>query len=60
MIFFSDWWRDEFNSLLHKDFGVSLNIPAVFIDTFYNPRNLPEVQKFSQNVQELISFASTR
>jgi hypothetical protein len=56
----ADWWRQEFNLLLEKDFKVEESIPAVFIDAFYNQHNPSEVRKFEDNVNDLITFAKSR
>jgi len=53
-------WALQFNERLHKDFNFTLDLPAVFIDTFYNRDNPIEVDKFHENTEKLWSFAQSK
>ena len=55
-----DSWAREFNEILHRDFDFTIDLPAVFIDTFYNRDNPVEVDKFYENTEKLWSFAQSK
>lgn len=52
------FWSDQFNGLFRDKFGLKKNVPAVFIDTYYNSSNQYEQEKFSANVKQLLDFAT--
>ena len=53
-------WARQFNERLHRDFNFTVDLPAVFIDTFYNRDNPVEVDKFHENTEKLWSFAQSK
>ena len=52
-------WKNKFNRMLEKEFGVNITIPAVFIDTYYNKSNPIEEHKFSVYANKLWYFSIT-
>ena len=55
-----EWWKDEFNSLFKKEYGMNNSIPAVFIDTYHNRKNPREAQKFQYYTEKLRKFSISR
>ena len=53
-------WAREFNQLFAREYGLSHELPAVFIDTFYDPNNPSESEKFNENTNTLHAFAKGR
>ena len=54
-----DWWTKQFNQLFKREYGLSFDLPSVFIDTYYNKSNKQELIKFQENTVKLYNFAST-
>ena len=54
-----DWWTNQFNQLFKQEYGLSFDLPSVFIDTYYNKSNEQELIKFQENTVKLYNFAST-
>lgn len=52
-------WKAEFNKLMHDEYGVTVDIPAVFIDSYYDPNHETELNMFQKYTQELWDFATT-
>ena len=50
----------EFNRILRSEYGVTRPLPSVFIDTFFDPDNPYEVDKFSENTNSLLTYAESR
>ena len=40
-----DWWTSQFNSLFAREYGLRIQLPSVFIDTFYDSTNEFETMK---------------
>lgn len=53
-------WTSELNALFRDTFKVNVNIPSVFIDTYYDKSDPEENQEFKKNSQLLLDFASGR
>lgn len=56
-----NWWTGEWVSLFRREYGLPyhLNVPAVFIDTFYDTTSSVETELFNENVNKLLHFATT-
>jgi len=46
-------WAFFFLSRLAQEYGLSKPLKAIFIDTFYDPDNPEEVNKFEENTESL-------
>jgi len=53
-------WAQQFNDKLKEEFQFSVDLPAVFIDTFRNHENPREVAHFQKNTLALWQFAQDR
>jgi len=53
------FWADEFNRILRKEFKLTRNLDAVFIDTFYEEISPQENLAFEKNTAELFRFANS-
>lgn len=53
------FWAKEFNRILREQYNVKRPLPAFFIDTFYDPDNQYEVDKFQQNTNALFDLAKS-
>ena len=53
------FWTEEFNRILKKDFEVVKPLPSVFIDSFYDMEDSVESAKFAENTQQLFNFANS-
>ena len=50
-------WAYEFNELFRKEYSLRTPLRAVFIDTYYDPKNPKEASKFQENTDKLWNFA---
>ncbi|TRY78665.1 hypothetical protein TCAL_14414 [Tigriopus californicus] len=55
----TEHWKSEFNKLMADAYGVQIEIPAVFIDTFYDPSHEIERKMYQKYTQELWNFANS-
>ena len=55
-----NWWKNQFNQLFSKEFGLKHSLPAVFIDTYYNKDSPSEANKFHLYTNQLWNFARSR
>jgi len=53
------FWTDEFNRILRKEYQLKKDLQALFIDTYYEPDSPSEVQAFQRNTNELLKFANS-
>jgi len=55
-------WQEEWNNKFHNEFNISrsINLKAVFIDTFYKESDPNEKQKFDAYTTQLMEFADSR
>jgi GTPase SAR1 family protein len=53
-----DFWSDEFNRILKREYKLKRDLQALFIDTFYldSPK---EVEAYHKNTAELLKFAQS-
>jgi len=54
------FWTDEFNRILRRDFKVKKPLQSLFIDTFYHKDNRNESLAFKANTDELLNYALSR
>merc|ERR1719376_1841073 len=57
-----DYWSSTLNKWFHSKYSLpqGLQLPSVFIDTFYDPNNPDEKEMFESNTKKLWDFASDR
>lgn len=53
------FWADEFNRILKKEYKLERSLGALFIDTFYEAESPQEARAFRQNTAELFRFANS-
>ncbi|XP_040563480.1 uncharacterized protein [Lepeophtheirus salmonis] len=51
------WWKDTFNDILRGEFKINRPLRAVFIDTFYDPKDPSQALEFRSNTQSLFEFS---
>lgn len=54
------YWKDQFNELFRKQFQIEVDVPAVFIDTYYDKKDPDQLQAFKNYTGELLDFAKSR
>jgi len=54
------FWKDEFNNILKREYGLQKDLGAVFIDTFHHDESKHEVEVFANNSRVLWEYASSR
>ena len=55
-----DGWTSELNALFRDTFRVNVDIPSVFIDTYYDKNDVQENRQFDHNTKKLFDFAISR
>ena len=55
-----DGWTSELNALFRDTYKIHINIPSVFIDTYYDKNDSHENDQFLMNTQRLFNFAKNR
>ena len=50
-------WTYQFNELFRKEYKLRTPLRAVFIDTYYDPKNPKESSQFQENTDKLWNFA---
>jgi len=55
-----EFWTNEFNRIIRRDFKVKKPLKSVFIDTFYHKNNRNETLAFRSETEELLNFALSR
>ena len=56
----AQFWTDEFNRMLKREFSLGRDLDSVFIDTFHHLDSQHEVDVFNNNSRLLLEFAKTR
>jgi len=56
----AQFWTDEFNRMLKREFSLGRDLDSVFIDTFHHVDSQHEVQVFKNNSRILLEYAKTR
>ncbi len=54
------YWKDQFNELFKKQFQIDVEVPAVFIDTYYDKKDPDQLQAFKKYTGGLLDFAKSR
>jgi len=55
-----EFWRDEFNNILKREYSLQKGLKAVFIDTFHHDESRHEVEVFANNSKLLWQYAISR
>lgn len=53
------WWTNQYNVIFAKEYNISVKVPAVFIDTFYDPNEETELKMFRNNTISLWNFSKS-
>ena len=54
------FWTEEFNRILKKEYSLKQDLKSVFIDTFYDEESLHETEVFKNNTRILWEYAVSR
>ena len=54
------FWTEEFNRILKKEYSLEKDLESVFIDTFYRKESLRETEIFQNNTRRLFEYAMSR
>jgi len=54
------FWTDEFNRILKKEYNLKTDLQSIFLDTFYHTGSQHETDVFNNNSQILLEFSRSR
>jgi len=55
-----NYWKEQFNQLFKTQFQIDVDVPAIFIDTYYDKNDRMQARAFEKYTGELLDFARSR